>query len=316
MIELQEIFDIKYGNKLDLNKLTLNAKGINFVSRTSKNNGISEIVEEIVGVEPMPKGAISVSLGGTKLLSSFVQNSPFYTAQNVAVLIPKAELTLLEKLYICQCIQHNRFRYSAFGREANRTIKTIRIPSRNEFPKWLYDVDVDRYFGADAPHIKKSIDLRLPDEWKTFRYDELFDIERGRGPRKKELDGTGSTPFITSTDSNNGITGYTSMEPIHVKNTISVNRNGSVAEAFFQPVPFCSTEDVHIFIPKFPLNQYIAMFIITLIKREKYRYNYGRKWGIQRMKDSHIKLPVDALGKPDWSYMEKFVKSLKFSGCI
>jgi hypothetical protein len=69
------------------------------------------------------------------------------------------------------------------------------------------------------------------------------------------------------------------MEAMHSKNTIGVNRNGSVAEAFYHEYDYCSTEDVHIFSPKFPLNKYIAMFIITLIKKEKYRYNYGRKWG-------------------------------------
>jgi len=125
MVELQTLFTIEYGNKLDLNKLELDPKGIDFVSRTSKNNGISARVKEIAGITKMPVGSISVSLGGSKLLSSFVQDNQFYTSQNVAVLIPRAEMTLQEKLYICLCIERNRFRYSAFGREANRTIKTM-----------------------------------------------------------------------------------------------------------------------------------------------------------------------------------------------
>ena len=83
----------------------------------------------------------------------------------------------------------------------------------------------------------------------------------GRGPRKKDLDGTGGTPFVTSSDSNNGWTSFTSFEPIHDANTIGVNRNGSVAEAFYQPSAFCSTEDVHIFKPKFTMNKYIGLFL-------------------------------------------------------
>lgn len=316
MRELQELFHIKYGNKLDLNKLEVDQNGINFVSRTSKNNGISARVKKIPNVETMPEGSISVSLGGTKLLSSFVQMSPFYTAQNVAVLIPKEEMSLLAKLFVCQCIQHNRFRYSAFGREANRTIKIIKIPSREEFPGWLKDIDIEKYLGGETPVNTENVALQVTDTWKIFQYDELFDIERGRGPRRKELNGTGNTPFVTSTDGNNGVTGSTSMPAVHKGNTIGVNRNGSVGEAFYQPVPFCSTEDVHIFLPKFKLNKYIAMFLVTLIKKEKYRYNYGRKWGIQRMKDSTIKLPVDINGEPDWNYMERFVKTLPFSGSI
>ena len=45
MIELQEIFEVKYGVNLELNKLTQSDEGINFVSRTAKNNGISAKVK-------------------------------------------------------------------------------------------------------------------------------------------------------------------------------------------------------------------------------------------------------------------------------
>lgn len=316
MIELQDIFDIQYGNKFDLNKLDLDPLGVPFVSRTSRNNGISARVKELPGVKMMPAGSISVSLGGTKLLSSFVQDVPFYTAQNVAVLTPKISLTIQEKLYICLCIERNRFKYSAFGREANRTIKTLKIPSPTECPNWVHSIDTNKYSGkntAVSAVNTPTIDVR---EWIDFRYDSLFSIERGRGPRIKDLDGTGEIPFITSTDKNNGVSGFTTMSAMHSGNTISVNRNGSVAEAFYQPVPFCSTEDVHVFRPKFDMNKYTAMFLITLIKLEKYRYNYGRKWGIARMNNSVIKLPCDGFGAPDWEYMENYIKTIKFSGRI
>lgn len=316
MVELQELFDIQYGTKLDLNKLELDENGINFVSRTSKNNGVSARVKEIEGVNTMLPGSISVSLGGTKLLSSFVHDEPFYTAQNVAVLVPKTKMTVQEKLYICLCIEKNRFRYSAFGREANRTIKTILVPDLSSIPKWAKSVDIDRYSGASRPITNTKIMPLETNKWKEFKYEQLFDIERGRGPRRKDLDGTGTTPFVTSTDKNNGVTGYTTMKPIHADNTIGVNRNGSVAEAFYQPIPFCSTEDVHVFKPKFDLNKYIAMFLVTLIKKEKYRYNYGRKWGIERMKNSVVKLPIDDAGEPNWKFMEDYIRSVKYSSKI
>jgi len=91
--------------------------------------------------------------------------------------------------------------------------------------------------------------------------------------------------------------------------TITVNRNGSVGEAYYQEVPFCSTEDVHVFTPKFPLSREAAFFLITLIRREKYRYNYGRKWGIERMKASTMLLPTTVDGFPDTAAMEKVVSS-------
>lgn len=320
MKKLNELFDVIYGNKLDLNKMKLASKangGVNFVGRSSQNHGVSGTVAILEGVKPYEAGLITVALGGTKLLSSFVQEHSFYTAQNVAILIPKNEMSFAEKLFICISIRHNRFRYSAFGREANRTLRELIIPELADFPDWINDFVLDETAKRAQPAVKDQTPALEPSRWVDFRYDELFLIERGKGPRRKDLvAGKGSTPFITSTDSRNGLTGFTNDPACHDGNTIGVNRNGSVAEAFYQPKPFCSTEDVHIFTSKFPLNPHIAMFVITLIRKEKYRFNYGRKWGLERMKKSIVKLPANKSGKPDWEYMEQYIKTLPFSSQI
>ena len=40
LVELNKIFDVKYGNKFDANKMTfLESGSIHFITRTSKNNG-------------------------------------------------------------------------------------------------------------------------------------------------------------------------------------------------------------------------------------------------------------------------------------
>lgn len=319
MKKLHKLFDISYGNKLDLNKmrpLPVSSGGIHFVGRSSENHGVSAAVAPLKGIEPYEGGLVTVALGGTKLLSSFVQETPFYTAQNVAILRPKASMSFAEKLFMCLCIRHNRFRYSAFGREANRTLKELLVPEPTEFPNWSCGVVVaiDR---LAAPMVDNATAPSLdPAAWKSFELQELFDIERGRGPRKKDLNGHGETPFITSSDSNNGMTGFTTMNPCHQGNTLGVNRNGSVGEAFYQPRAFCSTEDVHIFHPRFQMNPFIALFLTTLIRRERYRFGYGRKWGIERMKRSRIKLPIRNDGTPNWKYMESYIMSLPFSSQV
>jgi hypothetical protein len=47
--------------------------------------------------------------------------------------------------------------------------------------------------------------------------------------------------------------------------------------------------------------------------KEEYRYSYGRKWGIGRMKKTTIKLPTDNKVEPDWQFMEDYIKSLPYS---
>ena len=318
MIPLQRLFDISYGNKFDLNKMRLLPVangGIPFVGRSTENHGVSASVAPLSGVVPYEAGLITVALGGTKLLSSFVQERPFYTAQNVAVLRPKVNMTFSDKLYACLAIRHNRFRYSAFGREVNRTLKHLLVPELSEFPNWG-DGSGDPIEGLCLADTRKLPKPFNPEDWKYFELQDLFHITRGRGPRKKDLDGQGGTPVVTSIDSNNGWTGFTAMTPCHPGNTIGVNRNGSVGEAFYQPTDFCSTEDVHIFNPKFRMNPFIALFLTTLIQKEKYRFGYGRKWGIERMKQTRIRLPVRRNNMPDWGYMEQYIKALPFSSQV
>ena len=81
LVKINQLFDIEYGNQLDLNKLKIlrNPNSINFVSRTSKNNGVEDTIEKIKDLTPYPSNLITVTLGGTFLLSAFVPTKPFYT---------------------------------------------------------------------------------------------------------------------------------------------------------------------------------------------------------------------------------------------
>jgi hypothetical protein len=317
MKKLSDIFDIRYGHSLELNRLRLSDKqvGIPFVSRRMGENGISAYVERLSDIEPYPAGDLTCALSGNGVLTTFVQDRPYYTAFHVACLHPTTDLSKKTLLYYCTCIRANHYRYS-WGRQANRTLGTLPVPSIEEVPDWVGNVNLEVYVGCQAPITLQAPPAINTHDWKPFTYDDLFVIERGRGPRIKDLDGQGTTPFITSTDSDNGLSGVTTQAACHTGNVISINRNGSVGEAFYQPVPFCSTEDVHIFVPRFPLNALVAMFLCTLIRREQYRFGYGRKWGIERMKKSVIRLPVDSSRQPDLQYMEKYIMSLPFSSQI
>ena len=136
---LTNIFDVAHGNKFDLNKMTLTSDpdgAVAFVGRSGEGNGIVAFVEKLEGIEPYPAGAITVALGGSAL-ASFVQPMPFYTAQNIDVLLPIGKMSLDEKLYYCLCIEANRFRYSTFGREANRTLKYLELPIFKKVPAWV-----------------------------------------------------------------------------------------------------------------------------------------------------------------------------------
>jgi type I restriction-modification system DNA methylase subunit len=188
--------------------------------------------------------------------------------------------------------------------------------------------------------IENSRTLNLvTDNWKWFRYDEIFSIKKGFYNKKPEEVKNGELPFIGATDSNNGITMFTDIETVDLtsktgdgKNTdlknklyngncITVSNNGSVGYAFYQAQHFTCTHDVNpLYLKNHELNVYIAIFLCTLIEKEKYRWAYGRKWRPKRMPSSLIKLPIRKDDNeeiiPDWDFMESFIKTLPYSSCL
>lgn len=319
MAKLNELFEVVYGNKFDLNKMAPRPRmegGVSFVGRAEKNHGVSATVTPLKDVPPYSAGLITVALGGSKLLCSFIQEHPFYTAQNVAVLRPLKPMSFAQKLYICLCIRANRFRYGAFGREANRTLRVLEVPDLSEFPAWIAGA-ADSVIEASAAAAVNSPTPGLAiAEWQKFVMGQLFDIRKGSRLTKANQV-PGETPYIGAIDRNNGVSNYISHQPHHAGGTVTVNYNGSVAEAFYQPEPFWASDDVNVLYPKTrAFSPAIALFLTTVIRQEKYRYSYGRKWGLERMKVSTIKLPTKPgtnPPEPDWDYMERFIQTRPYS---
>ena len=172
-------------------------------------------------------------------------------------------------------------------------------------------------------------------KWQWFRYDMIFDIRKGFYNKKPESHTGNNVPFIGAIDNNNGVSEYYDIqdideasktgddknvslrEKIFDGNCITVSNNGSVGYAFYQKKPFTCSHDVN---PLYlharwnkELNPYLAMFLCSLIEKERYRWTYGRKWRPKRMPSSIIRLPVDLYGQPDWKFMEDYIKSLPYS---
>lgn len=129
---LYDLFEIDYGNKFDKSKMSSFIPTVRFVGRSSQNNGVTAYVDEIDEVYPYEAGLMTVALGGEYLGSCFVQEYPFYTSQNVAVLRPISEMSIYTKLFIAHLIRfESKNNYKAFARELNAHIKTdfvIKLP--------------------------------------------------------------------------------------------------------------------------------------------------------------------------------------------
>ncbi len=317
MIELEKLFDVVYGHSLELNRLTKTTadEGIPFVSRKMGDNGVAAFVKQIPTLPPNPAGDLTCALSGNGVLTTHIQERPYYTAFHVACLRPKIAMTKQQLLYFCCCIQMNRYRYS-YGRQANRTLKAILVPEILEIPPWVASVDLDLFENANAPAKKSQTDVALDTKaWRSFKLSSLFALRKGKRLTKAQMV-MGDTPFIGAIDNSNGVSAYVGQSALHKANTLTVNYNGGVAETFYQPVPFRCSDDVNVLYPQFPFDAALGLFFATVIRLEKYRFNYGRKWHLERMAESEIRLPITRDGKPDFDFMRRYVQSLPFSSQI
>ena len=184
------------------------------------------------------------------------------------------------------------------------------------------------------------------DEWKEFTLDDVFVLRGGFYNKKPEHSIDGNIPFLASTESNNGVTEFYSIEDIrgwdkvgnedntldkkmYAGNCIAVTVNGSVCNAFYQHEDFTCSHDITAFyVRDYTMSPYLAMFLCTIIMQDKYRWSYGRKpHDVKKFGKSAIKLPIqhnpDATPYidpnhtysedgyvPDWQFMEDYMKSL------
>lgn len=289
--------------------------GINYVSRIGGNNGVSGRVLLPPGIDPEPAGAFTVALGSRNFaLATFVQPEPFVTGQNIQILIPRnPNMPVMEKLWWASCITANRYRFG-FGRYANRTLNSLELP--DSLPVWLQGGN--HKFSAILNGPASSALLPLPHplkaiaRWGDFVMSEIFEVRKGSRITKRQRV-PGDTIYVSSAKINNGWVDRISASPEFPAWSISVPYNGNVGYAFLQPFPYCASDDVHVLIPPAEAGIGARLFACSIIRSERYRFYYGRKWNLERMARSTLRLPATEGGKPDWALMEEWIASRPFS---
>ena len=316
--EVQELFNVVYGVNLELVNCIETDKddpeAVAFVSRTELNNGVSAYVKPVPGVEPQPKNTITVA-GGGSVLATFLQTQPFYSGRDLYLLYPKCCISNKAKLFLVTIIKANKYRYN-YGRQANVTLSSLKLKlpaTADGTPDWQW---MESYI--DSLHSKALTSanavgngFRLnTEDWREFLLADYFDIVPGKYHYPDEYE-EGNTPYYSATNENNGIAQNISLKPDFSGNCIVTGKIGCTA--FYVPDDFCDTSDVNIFKPKFCMTPYIGLFVASVINlSENYKWAYGRQCRVGNSKKIRIKLPATPDGKPDWQWMESYIKSLPY----
>jgi len=313
MTTLDKIFDVWYGVNLEVVNSEVVERGIPFVSRQAVDNGVVCHVRKIEGVTPNPAHTLSIAVSGS-VLSTFYHDCEYYSGRDVYIAKPKEPMTREEMLYYAVIIEANKYKYN-YGRGANKTFRNIIVPEKHELPKYINTYKAEPKFSEKSVINKKYI--LSTKEWMWFDYRELFRISGSKTTSIEELKtyGDGEYPYVTTQAVNNGVEGFYNFYT--EKGGVLTIDSAVLGFCAYQEKDFSASDHVEILTPLFEMNRYIAIFLVTLINKEQYRYNYGRKCSHIKLKKSRIKLPAikDTQGnwQPDWKYMEEYIKSLPYS---
>lgn len=335
LFKVETLFTIKKGKTLSVDNKSIYAGDIPCINGSAENNGVmcylnASVME--IGFTLFKAPALSLSRVGNSG-KTFFQSKDFFVADNAFALKAKEDIDARAYIFLSTVLNLETPKY-AYGRPIKEPVyklvsvllpATYNIERNNVYkysddgyvPDWAYmcayiDSLKNKPITTKVKQIENVLDTST---WTEFSLGKLFKIEKGKRLTKADMI-EGSDNYLGAIDNNNGVRQKILAERLWKPNCITVNYNGSVGEAFYQSEPFWASDDVNVLYPNgWELNKYIGLFIATVIKAERPKYNYGRKWKKEIMEKSIIKLPTNN-GKPDYVYMENFIKSLPYSDRI
>ncbi|WRF15510.1 restriction endonuclease subunit S [Helicobacter pylori] len=153
--------------------------------------------------------------------------------------------------------------------------------------------------------------------WQSFRLGDLFEIRPTKAynlTNSHLFDSNAKNPVVTNSSLNNGISGYSSLEPTEKGNQITYSDTTTSEGIFYQKRPFIGYSHVQ---GLYPLkyhefwNEKTLLYIVVAFKKVACgRFNYGNKFNRKIASGMPIILPTNQHGKIDFHFMRTFINAL------
>ena len=154
-------------------------------------------------------------------------------------------------------------------------------------------------------------------DWGVFCLGKLFSQIYKAEPHVK-TDLVGCSPksesaiaFITRTENNNGCDCFVENNEISgIEKGNAIIIGDTTSTFFYQGQSFIAGD--HIVVCRADwINYRTALFLKTVLEKDRYRYNYGRPFKMDLIKTMQIKLPKTQSEEPDWQYMSDFIAEIE-----
>ncbi|GAA8760572.1 hypothetical protein VN0418_02570 [Helicobacter pylori] len=153
--------------------------------------------------------------------------------------------------------------------------------------------------------------------WQSFKLGDLFEIRPTKAynlTNSHLFDNNAKNPVVTNSSLNNGISGYSSLEPTEKGNQITYSDTTTSEGIFYQKRPFIGYSHVQ---GLYPLkyhefwNEKTLLYIVTAFKKVACgRFNYGNKFNRKIASEMLILLPTNQHGKIDFPFMRTLINAL------
>lgn len=159
--------------------------------------------------------------------------------------------------------------------------------------------------------VRMMINLTLETvEWKEFKISELFSINRGNAKNITLKADNGKVALLSARDTNNAYNISVTPEKNETiyNNCITINNNGSVGFSFYHAYNFIASSDVTVLSPISNVSKESMQFLVVILNKLQEKYSYGYKISNNRIRKQIIMIPVDSHYKPNWEFMENYIK--------
>ncbi|GAA7729981.1 hypothetical protein HpCOL15_00300 [Helicobacter pylori] len=153
--------------------------------------------------------------------------------------------------------------------------------------------------------------------WQHFKLGDLFEIRPTKAYNLTNphlFDSNAKNPVVTNSSLNNGISGYSSLEPTEKGNQITYSDTTTSEGIFYQKRPFIGYSHVQ---GLYPLkyhefwNEKTLLYIVVAFKKVACgRFDYGNKFNRKIASEMSIALPTNPHGGIDFHFMCTLINAL------
>lgn len=350
--KLGSLFDIESVSKLDEAQLNYDGElKYDYVTRTSKNNGIEGKTARINNVKPNEAGTFSL---GLLQMTFFYRERPWYGGQFVKKITPKFKITNDIGIYFM----------TIFNKISPYWVGMLTRHVNSEFLSTAIELPVDdnqkidwQYMTNNIENIKKNrlnafydylSSNNLNNHKLSFNEQKLLQKEvkfkkfkiganyyKNKGfvkvsdtgifnisPTKAKINANtldlkneGRYPYVARGSENNGIRGYTNQDEQFLNPAATISFGQDTATMFFQPQAYLTGDKIQIFQLNSMygrLTENIALYLITSMKKVFKNFEWGQtKYALDVISSLDIKLPLNEENNIDFEYMENYIQAIK-----